>query len=57
MAGLEQLENDAELEACAKGQRYVAGIRDKEYAALVEDAALHEHGQVLSAFAGVRKAK
>ena len=47
--GLEQLEHDTDLEACAKGQRYVPGIYDKEYAEFVESAARIEHQQLLKA--------
>lgn len=57
MAGIEQLESDADLEACAKGQRYVTGIYDKEYAALVESAALHEHENLLKSLNALGKSK
>ena len=47
--GLEQLEHDTDLEAFAKGQHYVPGIYDKEYAEFVESAARIEHQQLLKA--------
>jgi hypothetical protein len=47
--GLELLEKDPYLEACAKGQRNVLGIADKEYTALVQNAAHTEHLQLLEA--------
>ena len=49
--GLQMLETDTDLEACAKGHRYVEGVNDKEYAALVESAAKMEHDQLLKALA------
>lgn len=47
--GLQELETDTELEACAKGQRSLVGIHDKEYAVLVETAASAEHDKLLKA--------
>jgi hypothetical protein len=48
--GLEHLEKDPDLDACAKGQRNVLGTADKDYTVLVEHAAKAEHLQLLEAF-------
>ena len=47
--GLEQLEMDRDLDACAKGQRNVLGLADKDYASLVHNASHTEHLQLLEA--------
>jgi hypothetical protein len=46
---LARLETDADLEACSKGQRYVAGSYDKEYEELLLSVAQMQHAQMLNA--------
>ena len=47
--GIEALEADADLDACAKDQRFIVGVYDKEYAELVHSAAHMQHNQMLKA--------
>ena len=49
-----ELQSDSDLEACAKGQRYVSGIYDAQYAHLVETGAKIEHSLLLQAVSSRR---